>query len=56
MKVVLQRVRSSSVLIDKSERRSIGEGMTVLLGITEGDSQEDIDWFGTQDDQYTDIS
>ncbi len=44
MKVVLQRVRSSSVLIDQSERRSIGEGMTVLLGITEGDSQEDIDW------------
>lgn len=44
MKVVLQRVRSSSVLIDQSERRSIGEGMTVLLGITEGDSQKDIDW------------
>lgn len=44
MKVVLQRVRSSSVLIDQTERRSIKKGMTILLGITEGDNQEDIKW------------
>ena len=44
MKVVLQRVKSSSVLIDQEIRRSIQQGMTILLGITESDTQEDIEW------------
>jgi len=44
MRVVLQRVKSSSVLIDQSDKNSISVGLTVLLGICNEDTQEDIDW------------
>lgn len=44
MRVILQRVKSSSVLIDDTNRNSIGLGIMVLLGICDEDTQEDIDW------------
>ncbi|RZN84308.1 MAG: D-tyrosyl-tRNA(Tyr) deacylase [Winogradskyella sp.] len=44
MKVVIQRASEASVIIDKKIVASIGNGMLVLLGIVEEDSQEDIDW------------
>lgn len=44
MRVVIQRVSQASVTIDGSVRGAIGRGFLVLLGIVEGDSQEDIDW------------
>lgn len=44
MRIVVQRVIEANVLINNEERRSIGEGMVVLLGIEEADSNEDIEW------------
>ncbi len=44
MRVVLQRVSESSVAIDGSVHASIGKGLLILLGITHGDTQEDVEW------------
>ena len=44
MRLILQRVSSSSVLIDHKDRNSIGRGLTILVGICDEDTQEDIDW------------
>ena len=44
MKVVIQRVSEASVTINKKTVASISNGMLVLLGIVNEDTQEDIDW------------
>ncbi len=44
MRVVIQRVSSSSVTIDGVCHGEIGLGMTILVGIEEADGDEDIDW------------
>jgi D-aminoacyl-tRNA deacylase len=44
MRVVIQRVSNASVLINNSETRTIGNGLLILLGIEDADTQEDIDW------------
>lgn len=44
MKVVVQRCSEASVLINNSEKRIINKGFVVLLGITNGDSIDDIDY------------
>lgn len=44
MRVVIQRVKSSSVIIDNKEKRIINAGLNILLGICAEDTQDDIDW------------
>lgn len=44
MRVVIQRVASSSVLIDNKIFNSINNGLMVLSCFTEGDTSEDIDY------------
>lgn len=44
MKVVIQRVISSSVTIDKNVYNSINNGLMVLVGFTDGDTSNDIDY------------
>lgn len=44
MRVVIQRVNEAEVLINNSEKRSIGKGLLVLLGIEDTDTNEDIEW------------
>ncbi len=44
MKAVLQRVNEASVTIGNEKVASIKNGMLVLLGIVDDDTQEDIDW------------
>ena len=44
MRIVIQRVSEALVLIDESEKRSIGKGLLLLCGIEEGDRQVDIEW------------
>jgi len=44
MIVVIQRVSESSVKIDGQVKSAIGEGLMILLGIEDADTQEDIDW------------
>lgn len=44
MRVVIQRVKHSSVTIDGVVKSAIGKGLMVLAGICEEDNQEDIDY------------
>ena len=44
MKIVIQRVSSASVTIDKTKVAAIENGLLILLGIVDEDSQEDINW------------
>ena len=44
MIVVIQRVSSASVTIDEKIKSEIGQGLMILLGIENDDSQEDINW------------
>lgn len=44
MRVVVQRVKHAHVLINKKEKRSIGEGLMVLLGIEHEDESNDVQW------------
>ena len=41
MKAVIQRVTKASVSIDGGDKREIGRGMAVLLGVTGTDTEED---------------
>jgi len=44
MKVVIQRVSEASVVIGNEKVASIQNGLMILLGIVNEDTQEDIDW------------
>lgn len=44
MRVVIQRVKETSVTIHGRLKSSIREGFLVLLGVEDADTQEDIDW------------
>lgn len=44
MRVVIQRVRKASVLINATEKRVISQGLVVLLGIEMSDTEEDVLW------------
>lgn len=44
MRVVIQRVSKSEVVVEGKITASIGLGLLILLGIEEADTEEDIDW------------
>ncbi|MEP5254508.1 MAG: D-aminoacyl-tRNA deacylase [Winogradskyella arenosi] len=44
MKIVIQRVSEASVVINTKEVAAIQNGLLVLLGIENEDTQDDIDW------------
>lgn len=44
MRLVIQRVSEASVTIEGSVHGAIGKGFVVLIGIADGDSEEDVDW------------
>lgn len=44
MKAVIQRVSRASVDIAGERVGSIGRGLMILLGVTEGDTEEDAEW------------
>ena len=44
MRVVVQRSRESKVLVDKKVTGSIDKGLVILVGFTDGDTKEDIDY------------
>lgn len=39
MRAVLQRILKADITIDGTERKSVGQGLLVLLGVMEGDGQ-----------------
>lgn len=44
MRLVIQRVKRSSVTIEGTEKHEIGQGMCVLIGVTHSDTEADADW------------
>lgn len=44
MRIVIQRVKEASVTIEGTLKSAIGQGMLVLLGIEDCDTDEDIEW------------
>ena len=48
MRVVVQRVLQSSVVINNEIVAQIQKGLLVLVGIEEADSKDDIDWLTTK--------
>lgn len=44
MIAVIQRAARADVDIKDVDKRSIGKGLVILLGIEEADNEEDIDW------------
>ena len=44
MKVVVQRVLNSSVLIDGEIKKGINKGLMILVGMTYNDTKEDVDY------------
>ncbi|MBL6656616.1 MAG: D-tyrosyl-tRNA(Tyr) deacylase [Flavobacteriaceae bacterium] len=44
MRVVIQRVKNASVRVDEQVVGAIDHGLLLLLGITQEDSTEDIEW------------
>lgn len=44
MRAVIQRTTFSEVTIDRLEKKSLGSGLMILVGIEESDAQDDIDW------------
>ena len=44
MRIVIQRVLRAHVLINQTEKREIGEGLAVLLGIEKADEPTDVLW------------
>jgi len=48
MKAVIQRVSKSSVNIEGNMVASIGNGLLILLGIVDEDTQDDINWLSNK--------
>lgn len=44
MRSVIQRVTRASVTINNHKKSEIGQGLLVLLGIEETDTEEDVEW------------
>lgn len=48
MKVVIQRVSKSSVTIEGKKVASIEKGLSILLGIVDKDTRDDINWLSNK--------
>ncbi len=44
MRVILQRVKSSQVIVDGNTIGKIGRGLNLLVGIAQTDTQAELDW------------
>lgn len=44
MRTVIQRVRHASVTIEGRVKSEIGQGLLILVGVEDSDTQEDVDW------------
>jgi D-aminoacyl-tRNA deacylase len=48
MRVVIQRVKEATVTIENVVKSHITEGLLILVGIEEGDTEEDRDWLAAK--------
>jgi len=44
MRAVIQRVTEASITINRRDRKQIGPGLVILVGIEESDNLSDIEW------------
>ncbi|MEL6439775.1 MAG: D-aminoacyl-tRNA deacylase [Cyanobacteria bacterium J06621_8] len=44
MRVIIQRVKSSSVIVEGQEIARIGQGLNLLVGIAIADTETELDW------------
>ena len=44
MRTVIQRVRHASVTIEGRLKSEIGQGLLILVGVEDSDTQEDVNW------------
>ena len=44
MRAVIQRVTEASVMVDGKITGAIGQGLLILVGVEDADTQDDIDW------------
>lgn len=44
MRIVIQRVRHASVTIEGRVKSEIGQGLLILVGVEDSDTQEDVNW------------
>ena len=48
MRLVIQRVREASVTIEGKLHSSIGKGLFILVGVENGDTEEDAKWLASK--------
>lgn len=48
MRVVLQRVKSASVTVDRKKVSEIGPGLLLLVGVATGDGEAEADWLANK--------
>lgn len=48
MKAVLQRVTQAVVVVEEQQVAAIGQGILILLGIEEADTQDDVEWLAAK--------
>jgi D-tyrosyl-tRNA(Tyr) deacylase len=48
MRIVIQRVLEASVVVDEKVVGAIGNGLLVLLGIEDADTEEDVSWLSNK--------
>ena len=48
MRIVIQRVLSASVSIDCKLHSAINQGLMILVGVAEGDTEQDMEWLATK--------
>lgn len=48
MRLVIQRVKEASVTIDGNVVSSIGKGLFILVGVENGDTEDDVRWLASK--------
>ena len=48
MRLVIQRVKEASVTIDGKTVSAIGQGLFILIGVENGDTEADMEWLAAK--------
>lgn len=48
MRIVIQRVKNASVSIAGELHSKIEQGLVILVGVAEGDAEQDVEWLATK--------
>lgn len=48
MRIVIQRVLNASVTIEEKLHSEIGHGLMILVGVAEGDTEQDMEWLAAK--------